>query len=153
MKKLTPYAVLVARILLGGMFVFSGLNGFFNFMPMEPPQGAAGQFMGGLAATGYFFPLLKGTETLVGVALLAGRFVPLALTVLAPIMVNIVGFHLFVEPQGSGMAIGLALIQLFLAWAYRDAFVGVLSPKARPVSQSSDATSRTVRKHALEGIS
>ena len=153
MKKLTHYAVPVARILLGGMFVFSGLNGFFNFMPMEPPQGAAGQFMGGLAAAGYFFPLLKGTETLVGLALLVGRFVPLALTVLAPIMVNIVGFHLFVVPQGIGMAIGLALTQLFLAWAYRDAFVGVLSPKARPSNQRREAASRAVQKHAMEGIS
>jgi uncharacterized membrane protein YphA (DoxX/SURF4 family) len=133
MNKLTPFAVIAFRILLGGMFVFSGLNGFFNFVPMgSPPTGAAGQFMAGFMATGYFFPFLKSTELLVGVLIISGRFVPLALIILAPIMLNIFAFHLFLVPDGIFMASALGLMQVFLAWAYRDSFAAVLKASASP---------------------
>ena len=82
MKKLIALLPAGARIVLGLIFFVFGLNGFFNFLPVPPPpEGAATQFMMGLGASGFFFPLLKITEIVVGAALLANRFVPLALVV------------------------------------------------------------------------
>jgi uncharacterized membrane protein YphA (DoxX/SURF4 family) len=123
---------LVARVLLGLPFVVFGLNGFLQFIPMAPLEGDAAAFMGGLAAAGYFFPLLKASEILAGLALLSGRFVPLALAVLAPITVNIFAFHAFVA---GGVALPLMLLVLgsYLAWAYRDSFRSVVDSRATPV--------------------
>ena len=75
-----------ARLALGAIFTVFGLNGFLHFIPAPPPSGLAAVFVGGLGASGYFFPLLKGTAVAVGLLLLSNRFVPLALTVLAPIV-------------------------------------------------------------------
>lgn len=123
----------IARYLLGLLFFVFGLNGFLNFMPMPPPpEGPAGAFMGGLAAAGYMFPLIKGTEVVAGALLLAGRSVPLALVLLAPVIVNIVLFHLFLMPGGYGLLTLIVGLELYLAWAYRRSFVGVLNPGARP---------------------
>ncbi len=83
-------AVIVARVLLGLVFFVFGLNGFLHWFPLPTMKGAAPEFMAGLVASGYFFPLLFGTYTITGAALLTGRFVPLALTLLAPVIVNIV---------------------------------------------------------------
>jgi len=133
MQNLTRYIPAGARIVLGLAFVVFGLNGFFAFLPMPDHPGAAGAFLGALAATGYMFPLIKGTEVIVGVLLLSNRFVPLALTLLAPVMVNIVAFHAFLEPPATmGLPLVLLALQLGLAWSYRDHFRGVLSPKAEP---------------------
>ena len=76
----------IARTLLGLVFVVFGLNFFFHFLPMPPMEGAPAAFMGALFATGYMFPLIKGTEVVAGAMLLGNRFVPLALTLLAPII-------------------------------------------------------------------
>jgi uncharacterized membrane protein YphA (DoxX/SURF4 family) len=126
-------AVPTARIALGLMFLVVGLNGFLDFLPHpnEPMSAGAMQFVGGLAASGYFFPLLKGTETLAGALLLANRFVPLALAVLAPILINIVAFHLFLAP-GSSLPLALLVLELGLVCAYRRAYGGMLTAKARP---------------------
>ena len=132
MKAMYRFLIPAVRLVLGGMFLFSGLNGFFQFMPMGQPEGAVGAMMGGLAASGYFFPLLFATQSIVGVLLLWGRLVPLALTVLAPIMVNIVAFHVFLAPDGLVMAVALGLMQLYLAYVYRDAFAGLLRLKTTP---------------------
>ena len=132
MKRINRFAVPTARVLLGGMFVFASVNYFFHLTPMAPPPGAAGEFMGGLVASGYFFTFLKVTELTVGILLLSGRFVPLALTVLAPIMLNIFAFHLFLAPKGLGIAVALGLLQVYLAWSYRDAFTAVLRMNAHP---------------------
>src|SRR5262245_50252873 len=103
-----------ARILLGSIFVIFGLNGFFHFLPPPPAPPPAQAFMGALAATGYFFPLLKATEVTAGALLLAG-FVPIALTLLAPIIVNIVAFHAFLAP-GNYAIVGLVLAcEIYLA--------------------------------------
>ncbi len=117
---------------MGLPLVVFGLNGFLQFLPMPPLEGDAAAFMGGLAATGYFFPLLKGTEVLAGLALLSGRGVPLALTVLAPIVLHIVLYHALV--MGGGLVLPLLLLGLgiYLAWVYRDAFRGVLDLRAEP---------------------
>lgn len=130
MDKLT----LVARLLLGLIFTVFGLNGFLQFLPPPELPEPAGAFMGALAETGYFMVFLKLTETTCGILLLVGRFVPLALTVLAPVVLNIVLFHLFLAPAPAAMAPGLLALALglYLAWAYRSSFRGVLDPNARP---------------------
>ncbi|HZU83802.1 MAG TPA: DoxX family protein, partial [Polyangiaceae bacterium] len=98
-------ATTAARVLLGLVFFVFGLNKFLHFIPMSPMPGPAGDFFIALAGTGYFLPLLAATETIAGAALLARRFVPLALTVLAPIVVNIVAFHVFLAPSGLPLAV------------------------------------------------
>jgi hypothetical protein len=111
----------VARILLGSIFVVFGLNGFLHFLPQPPAPPRAMAFGGALAATGYFFPLLKATEVIAG-ALLLARFVPIALTLLAPIIVNIVAFHTFLAP-GNYAVVGLVLAsEIYLAVVHRAAF-------------------------------
>ena len=127
--------VIATRIALGALFFVFGLNGFLNFIPQPPMPEAAGAFMGGLAASGYFFPLLKGTEVVAGALLLTGKRVPLALTLLAPIVVQILAFHVFLAPGGLPVAVVAVALELSLAWAYRDAFAPMLAqvepPRAR----------------------
>lgn len=126
------HLVTAARILLGLFFLVFGLNGFFQFLPQPEFPEPATRMVGALAETGYFFVFLKLTETTCGFFLLIGRFVPLALTVLAPVVANIIMFHLFLAPAGIlPGALALAL-GVFLAWAYRRSFVGVLDPNAQP---------------------
>jgi uncharacterized membrane protein YphA (DoxX/SURF4 family) len=122
----------VARILLGLIFFVFGLNFFFHFLPNPPPPPAAGAFAGALFASGYLFPLLKTFEVLCGLALLSGRFVPLALTLLAPIIVNIIFFHAFLHPAGLPLPAVIVVLELYLAWSYRDAFRPLLNPRAQP---------------------
>jgi uncharacterized membrane protein YphA (DoxX/SURF4 family) len=120
----------IARIALGLTFTVFGLNGFLHFLPMPMLPGAAGSFMAALAASGYMFPLIKGTEVVAGLLLLAGRYVPLALTLLAPIIVNILAFHLALARDGTGMALFLVAVELYLAWHHRAAFRGVLAARS-----------------------
>lgn len=119
----------VARVLLGLVFFVFGLNGFLHFIPEPSHDGVAATFLGGLAASGYFFPLLKGTEVVAGALLLANRFVPLALVVLAPVIVNIVAFHAALDPKGLGLAIVLLALEIGLAYAHRKAFAPILSAR------------------------
>src|SRR5690606_31383794 len=114
-----------ARILLGLIFVVFGLNGFFGFLPQPPLPETAVPFITGLAQSGYFFPFLKGVEVTAGALLLARAFVPLALTVLAPIIVNIALFHLLLAPNLLMFA-RLVVLELYLAWSYRVAFAPML---------------------------
>lgn len=125
-------AILIARLLLGLIFFVFGLNGFFNFL--EPPamNQAAMDFMGALAATGYMLPAVKLVETIGGALLLAGIFVPLGLTILAPIIINIALFHVFLDSGMMVLAIVVLALEVFLAWAYAGSFRGVLAAKATP---------------------
>ena len=112
---------IVARVLLGAVFLVFGLNGFLHFLPQPPAPQPAMAFAGALAASGYFFPLLKATEVVAGALLLLG-FVPIALTLLAPIVVNIVAFHVFLAP-GNYAVVGLVLAaEIYLAVVHRAAF-------------------------------
>src|SRR5260221_5464216 len=120
---------LVARILLGAMFVFSGLNGFFQFVPMRPMPPAAGALLGAFVASGYLLPFIKGTELVVGLLLLSGRFVPLALTILAPVLLNIVAFHAILAPAGLAIPLVLLGIEIYLAWTHRAAFAPLFHVK------------------------
>jgi uncharacterized membrane protein YphA (DoxX/SURF4 family) len=125
-------AVLGARIVLGLIFTVFGLNGFFHFLPLPELPEKAGAFMGALGATGYMFPLIKATEVVGGLMLLAGRFVPLGLTLLAPVVVNILLFHVVLAPSGMAMTLVIVVLEVFLAWAYRGSFTGVLDAGAKP---------------------
>jgi uncharacterized membrane protein YphA (DoxX/SURF4 family) len=122
----------VGRILLGLMFLVFGLNGFLQFIPQPapPPEGAMAFFMA-LVHTGYMLPLIKGTEVVVGVLLLANRFVPLALALIAPNVVNIVLFHAFLEPKGIALAVVVLALEVYLAWAYRASYRPMLAARVR----------------------
>jgi len=106
-----------ARLILGLIFFVFGLNGFLNFIPVPEslPQNMV-TFTNGLMVTVYFFPLLKGTEVVCGALLLSGFFVPLALVVLAPIILNIFMVHAFMAPEGVVLALVIGALEIFLAF-------------------------------------
>jgi uncharacterized membrane protein YphA (DoxX/SURF4 family) len=141
MQAILRLAPTAARVLLGFTFTLSGLNGFLQFLPAPAPPPEAASFLGALAATGYMFPLIKGTEVAAGLLLLSGRFVPLALALLAPVLVNIVAFHAVLAP-GLGLPLTLLALELFLAWAHRGAFRSMLRADARPDPMPSLAAPR-----------
>lgn len=147
MSIVTRYLPHAARILMGLVFFVFGLNGFLHFLPQPPLSGGAGAFIGALAASGYMFPLIKGTEVVVGLLLLSNRYVPLALALIAPIVVNIFAFHTVLTPP-NGMAILLLVANAYLAWVYRDAFRPMLAAKVKlPVSEDEPAA-KTARAAA-----
>ena len=131
-----------ARIVMGGMFLFSGLNGLLHFAPMPPMPTRALEFAGALAATGYLFPLLKVTEIAAALMLLSGRFVPLALTMLAPVLVNIVAFHAALAPQGIAVPLVLLAAELYLAWVHREAFAPMLRAKSASTADEVSANAK-----------
>lgn len=108
---------LIARVLLGLVFLFGGITGLLNLVPPPPDLPERLQtFNSGLMASGYFFPLLKGTETICGLLLVTGFFVPLALVVLAPIVINIILVHAFLAPDGLPLALIIGLLTAYLAF-------------------------------------
>lgn len=149
LKNLAPHA---ARILLGLVFFVFGLNGFLSFLPAPELSGPPGAFIGALAATGYMFPLIKGTEVVAGVLLLSNRFVPLALVLLAPVIVNIALFHFVLAPDSLALVFVTLALEIGLAWTYRSSFRGVLAPKASPARidarAAQTAPEETRRAHA-----
>ena len=132
MNAISRFAPPAARLLLGLVFFVFGLNGFLQFIPTPPMPAAAGAFMGALAATGYMFPLIKSVEVIGGALLLSNRFVPLALAIVAPNVVNIVLFHAVLAPGGLPVALFVLALELFSAWSYRDAFAPLLRTRAAP---------------------
>jgi putative oxidoreductase len=119
-------ASLVARILLGLMFTVFGLNGFLHFIPMGPmPTGTAGQFAGALAASHYMV-VVSGLQVGTGVLLLLNQFVPLALTLLGPVIVNIVLFHALMAPSGLGLAAVVTVLWFLAAYRVRSVFIALL---------------------------
>lgn len=121
-----------ARILLGLVFFVFGLNGFLHFLPQPPMSGPPADFAGAMVATGYLFPLVKATEVAAGALLLAGRYVPLALALLAPVVVNIVFFHAFLAPSGIVVPLIILALEIFLAWSYRSAYRPMLRARVSP---------------------
>jgi uncharacterized membrane protein YphA (DoxX/SURF4 family) len=125
-------APVAARVLLGLVFLVFGLDYFLHFMP--PPKGpfpeGAMALGGAMMKSGYLFELIKGTEVICGALLLSGLFVPLALVVIAPVIVNIVAFHAFLEPAGLGLALPLVVLAGYLAWTRRAVFAPVLKMRA-----------------------
>jgi putative oxidoreductase len=123
------YAIHIVRILLGLVFVVFGANGFLHFMgPMPVMEGHAGAFIGAMVSTGYIH-VIAGLEVLGGLLLLIGsRFVPLGLTLLGPVIVNIMLFHIFLVPDGLLMGCMISLLALFLLWVYRFKFPAIFQP-------------------------
>ena len=140
----------VARIALGLPLFVNGLNGFLGFLPQPTPQlpERAMAFAGALAQSGYMLQLIAGTHLVVGLLLLANRFVPLALALLAPVLVNIVAFHVFLAPAGLAMPILLVAVEAYLAWTHRAAFAPMLRARVRPgVAAARDE--REAREHGI----
>ena len=124
----------IARVLIGLIFFVFGLNGFLNFVPppKDPiPEGATA-FVGAMMKTGYLFQLLKGTETIAGALLLVNRFVPLALALLAPVIVNIFLYHVLLLPSGAIFAAIILGLEFYLAWSYRSAYRAMLRFRTTP---------------------
>src|SRR5215813_2803387 len=122
----------IVRILLGLMFLVFGLNGFLNFMPQpkDMPQEIV-TVMGGLTKAGYM-TVVSSAEVLIAVLLLTNRFVPLALALLAPIIVGILTFHIFMAPSTIVPGVVVTVMELYLARAYRGAFRPILRAKTFP---------------------
>jgi putative oxidoreductase len=120
-------ATIIVRILMGLLFVFSGVA--FFLMTPPPLEGRMKTFMDGLVASGYFLYFLKLTEFACGLAFLIGRFVPLANVIICPVILNIVLTNAFLMPSGLGMALPLLAGNLFLAYACRKHYTALLTPK------------------------
>jgi len=118
----------IARFLLGLIFLVFGLNGFLHFIPATPPTGTAGQFVGALFVSHYLVPifLLQITSA---VLLLLNRYVPLALTLLAPIIVNILLIHILMLPSGLPLALFVMALWIVVFLSVRSAFDGLLQPR------------------------
>jgi putative oxidoreductase len=121
-------AGLIARYLLGLIFVVFGANGFLHFIPMPPPPGVAGQFMGALFVS-HVLVVVFLLELIPGILLLVGRYVPLALVLLGPVIVNIVLFHAFMAPSGLPLAAVVVILWGLTAWTVRSAFAGIFESR------------------------
>ena len=124
----------IARILLGLIFLVMGLNSFLMFIPQPKtplPEGAVALFMA-FVNTHYLLQLIGGTQVAVGVLLLTNRFVPLALALIAPVVVNIVLFHVFLASSGLTFGLVVLALEVYLAWAYRSAFASMLAQRSTP---------------------
>src|SRR3954464_11200949 len=123
------YVIVIVRVLLGLMFVVFGSNAFFKFMGPPPEMhGQAGSSMTALLSSGYMY-VIAMLQGLGGLCLLLGaRFVPLGLTLLGRVIVNIVLYHLFLEPTGLPISLVTAAMSLFLLWIYRFKFPAIFQP-------------------------
>ncbi len=135
-------ATSVAQRLLGFIFLAFGLNGFIHFIPQMKLPNPALQFFVGMAATGYMIPLLFATQAVCGALLIVGMFVPLALAMLAPILVNIFLFHTFIALDGLPIAIIVVGLELYLVYAYRDSFAPMLRARAMPADAETTSAAR-----------
>ena len=120
---------IIVRILLGLMFLVFGSNAFLHFIPMPPMSGPSGNFLGSMNVTGYLMAV-AAFQVVGGALLLIGRFAPLGLTLLGPVIVNIVFFHVFMDRTGLGMAAIVALLSLFLLWRYWASFACIVRPQS-----------------------
>src|SRR5258707_1605712 len=117
-------ASVVARYLAGTIFLVMGLNGFLNFIPLPPPGGVAGQFMGALYVSHYLW-VIFAFQVIGGLLLLANRYVPLATALLAPVIVNILTFHVLMAPAGLPMALFVTILWTAIFIQVRPAFSGL----------------------------
>ena len=119
-------ATIIARSLLGLIFIVFGSNMFFQFIHMPPPpEGPARDFMTALFVSHYLY-VVGALQVAGGVLLLIGRKIPLGLTLLGPVIVNILCFHVLMAPAGLPMAIVVSLLALFLLWRYRENFASLV---------------------------
>lgn len=119
-------AVLIARILLGLIFLFFGLNGFFNFLHAQLPGGTAGQFLGALFVSHYLLAI-AAFQVIGGVLMLIGRFIPIGLVILGPVLVNILLFHITMAPAGILPGLVCTILWFIIFAGHRSSFAGILS--------------------------
>jgi uncharacterized membrane protein YphA (DoxX/SURF4 family) len=117
----------IVRILLGLVFTVFGSNAFLHFMPMPPMPGPGGAFIGAMNETHYLY-VVAGCQVLGGLILLIGRYIPLGLTLLGPVIVNILCFHIFMDRKGLPIAVVVAALALFLVYRHWKNFVSLLRP-------------------------
>ena len=123
---------LIARLLLGLIFFVFGLNGFLQFMNMGPmPAGLAGQFIGALFQSHYLW-VVAALQVIGGLLLLINRFVPLGLVLLGPVIVNILLYHLLLNPAGIVLALVVTVLWFIVFYAHRQYFSGIFVQKAAP---------------------
>jgi putative oxidoreductase len=122
-------AVLIARILLGLVFLIFGLDKFIHFIPAQMPPGVAGQFAGILFTTHYLL-IIATLETVCGVLFLINRYVPLALTLIGPIIVNILAFGALMAPSGLPPGLIVTVLWFLLFYHHRAAFAGIFAKNA-----------------------
>jgi len=118
----------VARYLAGVIFLVFGLNGFLHFIPLPPPSGVAGQFMGALFVS-HYLTLIFALQVIGAVLLLANRYVPLALAILAPVIVNILSFHALMAPSGLPLALFVTVLWALVFVHVRSAFTGLFKSR------------------------
>jgi putative oxidoreductase len=121
-------ASVIARYLAGVIFLVFGLNGFLHFIPLPPPEGVAGQFMGALYVSHYLL-VIFAFQVIAGVLLLVNRYVPLAVAVLAPVLVNILTFHALMAPSGLPLAIFVTILWALIFIDVRPAFAGLFQSR------------------------
>lgn len=121
---------LITRNLLGLIFLVFGLNGFFHFIPMPPPSGVAGQYLGALFVSHYLVAVFL-LQVAGGALLLANRFVALALVLLGPVIVNILLFHACMAPEGLPLALVVTALWVTVFFSVRNAFAGLWAMAAR----------------------
>jgi uncharacterized membrane protein YphA (DoxX/SURF4 family) len=123
-------AMIIVRTLLGLLFIMASVVVLFKLVPVpDLPEGPVKTFNEGMAAAPYFIPVLKIVELLCGIAFVTGRFVPLATVLIAPVIVQIFLFHLFLDTSGLPVAICLVIANIFVAWYYRESYAGLLTAK------------------------
>ena len=122
----------ISRVVLGLIFVTFGSNMFLHFIPMPPPpEGPAREFMTALFMSHYVY-VVGALQVVGGLILLSGRYVPLGLTLLGPVIVNIDCFHVLMAPAGLPMALVVSFLALFLLWRYRGHFAGLVKNAPTP---------------------
>ena len=120
-------AALISRILMGLAFLVFGLNGFLNFIPQgPPPTGAAGEFLDAIVKS-HFFMMVAVVQIVGGVLLLVNRYVPLALVILGPVIVNIFFFHLLMAPSGLPQAIVVVILWTIVAIREKQYLSGIFA--------------------------
>ena len=119
----------IARYLAGVIFLVFGLNGFLSFIPLPLPTGIAGQFMAVLYASHYLW-VIFAFQLVAGVLLLANRYVPLAVAMLAPVIVNILTFHVLMAPSGLPLALFVTILWVVMFVEVRPAFAGLLRSRS-----------------------
>jgi putative oxidoreductase len=124
-------AAVIARYLAGVIFLVMGLNGFLSFIHFPPPTGTAAQFMGALYVSHYVW-VIFAFQVVAGVLLLINRWVPLAVAILAPVLVNILVFHITMAPAGLPMAVFVALLWAVIFVDVRPAFSGLFQSRLQP---------------------
>ena len=124
-------ASVIARYLAGVIFLVMGLNGFLNFIPFPPPTGVAAQFMGALYVSHYLW-VIFAFQVVGGLLLLVDRYVPLAVALLAPVLVNILTFHVLMAPAGLPMALFVAILWTVIFIQVRPAFSGLFQSRWQP---------------------